>query len=587
MPPPSTPARRIFHITDWAPAHEALYPEADNDSSIDTLPFPTKVGGPSSSAAALASPPIRRSTSSSASQSTAAAKKERSTSMKWRPKSVVIPAVRPVDDLDDRIRDLSLRKSQTAADVEPSDSASPAPSPGFGNWSGCGREQGQEDYGQIQKQGKGKGKGMAMDVGAAFAHKLDQETDQDIHTGTFGKAKGKKVISGMWRRASLQIKTLVHRRTSIATDTFLGENACYGQGHDQGYKDKRQLRSSHVPSRSHHLFNTHFETAFTSASTSGLASPSSATNRAVRAGAAAHASPLSPAASPGGGPSQQQTLSPRSSASQAINARWHRLRTATSTSFRHSRILHGDFSLSSPLHDNFASNGPASGAPISTDELPHSKPRPEGLASESPVTPHNTSARARAAIAAWQHDMFPETFDCARGSAVITQNLKSREIESHTALAQAQYQALLPSSDSVTEGLDNMVTVGTGPIKIDFVNRLPVEMSMQVLANLDAAGLAAASRVSKVWYEVSSMQYIWRESYLREKTDTYATGDLIKPGTGLGVPSIQPGLRWKTAYAATQKLAERWKYGKNRAVWMSGHSDSIYCLQFDEYVGLA
>lgn len=282
---------------------------------------------------------------------------------------------------------------------------------------------------------------------------------------------------------------------------------------------------------------------------------------------------------------QHQPISPKPSTSQAINARWHRLRKATSTSFRHSRILHGDFALSSALHDNSNSNSNSSPShsphphvPISTDELPHSVPRPEGLGNEPPVIPRNTGARARAAVAAWQHDIMREPLDYKRMS--VYQNLKEQRErrESRPALA-------LTSSDSFADGLDEAVAaVGTDPTKIDFVSRLPVEMAMQVLANLDAAGLAAASRVSKVWHDVSSLQHIWRESYLREKTGTYATGDTIKPGTGLGVPPLQPTIAWKDAYAASEKLAERWKKGKNRAFWMSGHSDSIYCLQFDEYV---
>jgi hypothetical protein len=34
-------------------------------------------------------------------------------------------------------------------------------------------------------------------------------------------------------------------------------------------------------------------------------------------------------------------------------------------------------------------------------------------------------------------------------------------------------------------------------------------------------------------------------------------------------------------------LNDRWKTGKARAVYLNGHTDSIYCLQFDEYEPLA
>lgn len=149
------------------------------------------------------------------------------------------------------------------------------------------------------------------------------------------------------------------------------------------------------------------------------------------------------------------------------------------------------------------------------------------------------------------------------------------------------------SSDSVADDVHDLdlaspdgevVLSGCAPSRVDFIDRLPVELAIQVLAHLDAAGLATASLVSKSWRDVSSLQHIWRESYLREKTGTYATSGPIKPGSGLGVPMIQPNINWKDAYRATEELAKRWKQGKATSIYLNGHSDSIYCLQFDEYV---
>lgn len=135
--------------------------------------------------------------------------------------------------------------------------------------------------------------------------------------------------------------------------------------------------------------------------------------------------------------------------------------------------------------------------------------------------------------------------------------------------------------DMVTADGD-IVLGGCAPSRVDFVDRLPVELAIQVLAHLDAAGLATASRVSKSWRDVASLQHIWRESYLREKTETYATSEPVKPGTGFGVPAVQPMIDWKNAYRATEELAKRWKQGKATSIYLNGHSDSIYCLQFDE-----
>jgi len=136
---------------------------------------------------------------------------------------------------------------------------------------------------------------------------------------------------------------------------------------------------------------------------------------------------------------------------------------------------------------------------------------------------------------------------------------------------------------------DSDVDVGTGPsrdetaiIKVDFISQLPMELAIQVLALLDAPTLNTASRVCSGWFNVIRNQHIWRESFLREKTTTYATSGPVKAGSGLGVPQVQPTNDWKEIYRVKTELDKRWKEGKARPVYLNGHTDSIYCLQFDE-----
>lgn len=483
---PTTPStRRIFPIGDWAPAHEALYPEADNDSSIDTLPFPRKNG--ESSAAASAShassslvPPR---------QSTTAAAKHRSMSLPWRPKSTIIT----VDDLDARVADLSLQRSRTATD------------------------------GAVNEPEL-----IPLDGGQNNS-----------------KGKGKKIMSGLFRRASVSIKGLVHRRTSIATDTM---------DDPQELRLRRQLRSSHAPSPSQNIFNTNI---FTPSPATSPASP---------------ASPTSPWRNTP--PPPQQQYSPRAQTGHAINATWHRLRKATSTSFRHSRILnYNDFALAQNTDQPY----------LPPDDLSSPHPRP-GLGNDPPVIPRNSGSGARAAVAAWQQDTFPTALPIRNKR--LTLDSAQNDRESGIGIA-------VTNSDSMADDAHdlNMVTAegevllsGCAPNRIDFINRLPAELAIQVLAHLDASGLATASLVSRKWREVVCTQHIWRESYLREKTGTYATSEPIAPGTGQGIPMIQPHIDWKDAYRATEELAKRWKQGKASSIYLNGHSDSIYCLQFDEYV---
>lgn len=446
-------------------------------------------------------------------------------SLPWRPKSTL-----HVDGLEARIHDLSLQRSHThtdadvpaAADIDEHELVYPASATaaGFGNWSG-----------------------FASGAGGQGA-RINNLAESSTHA--LGKGKGKKSISGILRRASVQIKGLVNnRRTSIATDTLPGAH-----GHDSGPSDlssssKRQLRAGHAQSRSHHVFTSH--TALSTA-----ASPVSPTATSPRSGQPPH--------------------SPRPTTSYAINATWHRLRKATSTSFRHSRILNGDFSI--PNHEH----------PYAPpDDLPEgsSTARP-GVGNEPPIIPRNSGSGARAAVAAWQQDMCPTVRPLVNKRLTLDSLQNDRESGIGIAVT-------IPGSsvdglhdlDMVTADGD-VILGGCAPNRVDFIDRLPVELAIQVLAHLDAAGLATASLVSSTWRDIASLQHIWRESYLREKTGTFATSEPIKPGTGLGVPALQPSINWKNAYRATEELAKRWKQGKATSIYLNGHSDSIYCLQFDE-----
>lgn len=133
------------------------------------------------------------------------------------------------------------------------------------------------------------------------------------------------------------------------------------------------------------------------------------------------------------------------------------------------------------------------------------------------------------------------------------------------------------SVDSEDESDDEAIS------KINFVEELPAELVIHVLANLDAQALARASCVSKAWEKAVRSQHVWRESCMRETNKTYAASEPVRPNVGLGVPPVQPESDWKEIYKMRQELEKRWKEGRARPVYLSGHTDSIYCLQFDEH----
>ncbi|KAI1494795.1 WD40-repeat-containing domain protein [Biscogniauxia mediterranea] len=231
---------------------------------------------------------------------------------------------------------------------------------------------------------------------------------------------------------------------------------------------------------------------------------------------------------------------------------WNRLRQAAS--FRHTRTSHGERAgletIYSPLRSHFP-------------DLPVPG---RGLA--PPVIPRNTGAAAKAS-AAIQNEYL--AYARQQQEWFSSEELNDRESGIGITFTVAESQSSA-SADRESE-----------VVRVDFIAQLPLELAVHVLAHLDAAQLGVASQVSKLWHRVAQDQHIWRQSFLREKTNTYATTLPIQPGTGCGIPSIRPGNDWQKIYRARHELDRRWKIGKQAlAVYLNGHLDSIYCLQFDE-----
>ncbi|KAM0224918.1 hypothetical protein ACHAQD_001716 [Fusarium lateritium] len=305
---------------------------------------------------------------------------------------------------------------------------------------------------------------------AEYAHDSNQinETQQHHHFHT----PGAKQIKGMFRRASLSINRMVHRRPSVAAEDI-----------DENSETSRPITSY------------------------------------------AHGN---------------------------TQSAWNRLRQAT---IRRSRSIYG-FDLT---HEHGAYNENSSNLPI------------PGFRGEPPVIPSNSGAAAKAS-AAMQNEYL------ARQGLYNMWLNPSTNDETNDRESGIGITVTLPGAESEIE-MDQSSVIST----IDFVSRLPAELAIHVLANLDAAALVSASMVCKNWKKIVSNQHIWRESCLRETTTTYATSEPVEPGTGLGVPAVSPVNDWREIYRVKQELSQRWKTGKARPVYLNGHKDSIYCLQFDEH----
>ncbi|KAI1115094.1 quinon protein alcohol dehydrogenase-like superfamily [Nemania sp. NC0429] len=242
----------------------------------------------------------------------------------------------------------------------------------------------------------------------------------------------------------------------------------------------------------------------------------------------------------------------------AHNSAWNRLRQATA--FRHLKTSHGERGALETIHSPFED---------SFQELPVPVPVPvpvPGHRFAPPVIPPHTGAAAKAAAA-----MQNEYYGFTRHHYLSTEDFNDRE--SGIGIAVTTFEA----QD------DGVATKDSAVARLDFIRELPQELSVQILAYLDAFQLCAASQVSRFWNQVIQDQHIWRQSFLREKTHTFATSLPVQPGVGAGVPALRPENDWQNIYKASEELDRRWRIGTQaRATYLNGHLDSIYCVQFDE-----
>ncbi|TCD64303.1 hypothetical protein EIP91_004281 [Steccherinum ochraceum] len=144
---------------------------------------------------------------------------------------------------------------------------------------------------------------------------------------------------------------------------------------------------------------------------------------------------------------------------------------------------------------------------------------------------------------------------------------------------------------------------------VDIVGLLPEEVALHVLSYLDLHAMIACLGVSKTWRRLAHDNALWHGLFRKRKADGWAV-DLRKhkvqtPASLLamshsgqwsrGVPAqLEPD--WRSLYMTRSELDRRWagtsivgtsEDKENAAVFeprtrkISGHVDSVYCLEFD------
>ena len=113
---------------------------------------------------------------------------------------------------------------------------------------------------------------------------------------------------------------------------------------------------------------------------------------------------------------------------------------------------------------------------------------------------------------------------------------------------------------------------------------LPEELFAQILSCLDAPSLMNAEMVSSRWGYTAGSCHLWRNKFTRDYGRASSPAPRVLPGQvgGLGFGSHKPDQDWKRMWKTRQALEARWSHGRAAAIYLEGHQDTVYCVQFDE-----
>ncbi|KAL4897155.1 WD40-repeat-containing domain protein [Aspergillus ambiguus] len=119
-------------------------------------------------------------------------------------------------------------------------------------------------------------------------------------------------------------------------------------------------------------------------------------------------------------------------------------------------------------------------------------------------------------------------------------------------------------------------------VRLDPVAYFPPEIVSQVLACLDPQSLIQSELVSRAWKEQASSRHIWKHVFRRAYGNHRPSGLSSKKKQSAGLGKSIPNQDWKKMFLVRRALEHRWKEGKAAAIYLHGHTDSVYCAQFDE-----
>ncbi|KAI9822039.1 MAG: hypothetical protein M1832_003211 [Thelocarpon impressellum] len=122
-------------------------------------------------------------------------------------------------------------------------------------------------------------------------------------------------------------------------------------------------------------------------------------------------------------------------------------------------------------------------------------------------------------------------------------------------------------------------------VRRDPVEHLPSEISAYILSFLDHASLCKAERVSKAWNHAAVSHHVWRDVFRNEHNGAWNAakrGSSPFDTTGRGMGRRAPDQDWKKIFGVRKELRQKWDKGNLAAAYVEGHTDCVYCVQFDD-----
>ncbi|KAI9323876.1 WD40-repeat-containing domain protein [Dichotomocladium elegans] len=113
--------------------------------------------------------------------------------------------------------------------------------------------------------------------------------------------------------------------------------------------------------------------------------------------------------------------------------------------------------------------------------------------------------------------------------------------------------------------------------RVDFLKRLPFELSSRILALLDFHSLLAVSVVSRHWRALYHDNDLWRHLMAEQNWQV----EPPFPSRDLCVWNERQ-YNWHYLYKQKYQLMNRWKTGRVSTHMLIGHQKAVYCLQFDQ-----